>query len=73
VGGSFDCSENQLTSLQGAPREVGGAFNCSGNQLTSLEGAPREVGGDFYCRFNPKLTSLDGIGNVAGHIFSDIS
>ena len=55
----FDCSSSQLTSLEGAPREVRGNFDCSENQLTSLEGAPQEVGGNFYCDRN-QLTSLEG-------------
>jgi hypothetical protein len=39
VGGKFNCSDNQLTSLQGAPREVNGSFQCSDNKLLkSLEG-----------------------------------
>ena len=56
VGRSFYCSENQLTSLEGAPRKVGGNFYCSWNQLTSLEGAPKEVGRHFSC-YNNKLES----------------
>ncbi len=59
VTGDFYCSNNQLTSLQGAPQKVGGAFYCSNNQLTSLQGAPQEVGGFFYCS-NNQLTSLQG-------------
>jgi len=27
--GGFSCKNNNLTSLQGAPREVGGDFYCS--------------------------------------------
>ena len=49
VRGNFSCSDNNLTSLEGAPQEVGGYFNCSGNELISLEGAPQKVGGGFYC------------------------
>ena len=48
----FDCRDNQLTSLEGAPRRVGVNFYCQGNQLTSLEGAPEMVGGDFFCSGN---------------------
>ena len=55
----FICSRNQLTSLEGAPKEVGGTFSSSHNKLTSLEGAPKEVGGDFWCSYN-QLTSLEG-------------
>jgi len=57
--GYFDCRNNQLTSLKGAPSEVDGSFYCSNNQLTSLEGAPSEVDGYFDCR-NNQLTSLKG-------------
>ena len=69
VGGDFKCYSNQLTSLEGAPREVGGIFNCSDNKLTSLEGAPREVGGNFSC-LNNKLTSLKGAPREVGGNFN---
>jgi hypothetical protein len=59
VTGNFDCSRNQLTTLEGCPGEVGGGFYCNGNKLTTLEGCPREVGGYFNCSYN-KLTTLDG-------------
>ena len=55
VSGSFYCSHNNLTSLEGAPREVGGKFTCSNNPLTSLKGAPERVGGYFYL-----MNSTDG-------------
>jgi hypothetical protein len=58
VTGYFICYDNQLTTLEGGPREVGG-FYCHNNQLTTLEGGPREVGGDFGCS-NNKLTTLEG-------------
>ena len=61
VSGYFLCKENQLTSLEGSPKEVGGNFNCSyNNQLISLEGSPESVGGDFNCSYSNQLTSLDG-------------
>ena len=52
VGGYFDCSYNQLTSLEGCPTSVGMYFDCSHNQLTSLEGCPTSVGGNFRCSYN---------------------
>jgi hypothetical protein len=55
----FWCSDNRLTSLVEAPREVGRSFFCDNNRLTSLVGAPREVEGSFYCNAN-LLTSLVG-------------
>ena len=59
VGRNFYCDYNQLSSLEGAPREVRGDFYCMYNQLTTLEGAPLEVGGIFSCR-NNQLTTLEG-------------
>ena len=56
---NFYCDNNQLTSLDGAPKTVDGRFYCGSNQLTSLEGAPQTVGRSFYCA-NNQLTSLDG-------------
>ena len=56
---NFYCDNNQLTSLDGAPKTVKGNFLCRSNQITSLEGAPQTVGGFFYCA-NNQLTSLDG-------------
>jgi hypothetical protein len=56
---NFDCSYNDLTSLEGSPQTVGGDFYCNHNQLTSLEGAPQTVSGDFYFP-NNQLTSLEG-------------
>ena len=59
VGGDFYCSDNNLTSLEGAPEKVViGSFYCFKNKLSSLEGAPKEVGRDFDCSFN-RLTSLE--------------
>ncbi|NBW56728.1 hypothetical protein EBR43_02870, partial [bacterium] len=68
VKGSFSCSNNQLTSLVGAPQEVKGSFYCRHNKLTSLEGAPQEVGGSFYCE-NNQLTSLEGAPQEVGGSF----
>ena len=68
VGGFFICSNNQLTSLEGAPKKVGGNFYCSRNQLTSLVGAPEKVGGCFWCYSN-KLTSLEGSPEKVGGSF----
>ncbi len=68
VTGYFDCSHNQLTSLEGCPPEIREAFWCYNNQLTSLEGCPREIGGSFWC-YNNKLTSLEGCPREIGGIF----
>ena len=63
IKGNFNCDNNQLTSLEGAPKTVNGDFICYSNQLTSLKGAPETVDGDFYCG-NNQLTSLNGAPNT---------
>jgi len=68
VEGDFNCHNNQLTTLEGAPHEVGGNFDCDNNQLTTLEGAPRKVGDIFGCRGN-QLTSLVGAPHEVGSDF----
>ena len=68
VAGDFSCYNNNLTSLEGSPKEVGGIFFCSYNNLTSLEGSPKEVGGNFSCYHN-KLTSLEGSPKEVGGNF----
>jgi hypothetical protein len=68
VVGDFDCYNNKLTDLKGAPTSVGGGFYCNNNQLTSLEGAPDRVGGRFYCG-NNKLTGLEGAPKDVGGSF----
>ena len=65
VTGHFDCYDNQLTSLEGCPREVGGHFYCSYNKLTSLEGSPNRVGGGFYCYEN-QLVDVKGFPLIIG-------
>ena len=68
VSGDFNCFDNNLASLEGAPREVGGDFNCSYNELASLEGAPFKVGGSFYC-YDNNLHSLEGAPREVGGDF----
>ncbi|MFQ6696200.1 MAG: leucine-rich repeat domain-containing protein [Alphaproteobacteria bacterium] len=65
IKGDFNCNNNQLTSLTGAPESVDGNFYCSNNQLTSLTGAPARVGGVFNCHKN-QLTSLTGAPESVG-------
>jgi len=64
VNGYFSCGDNNLTTLEGCPKEVYGYFACGGNKLTSLEHSPKIVEGDFFCRFNDCITSLDGLENT---------
>ena len=52
VNGWFDCSLNNLTSLENCPKIVIGNFYCSYNNLTSLEFAPQKVDRHFVCHSN---------------------
>ena len=69
VGGYFDCSHTNLTSLENSPKSVSGDFYCINNKLTSLVGAPKIVGGDFWCSYND-LTSLEGAPKSVGLNFA---
>ena len=68
VKGDFHCSDNQLTTLVGAPQDAGRGFYCDYNQLTTLEGAPQKVKGDFDCG-NNQLTTLEGAPQIVGADF----
>lgn len=72
VLGSFNCSNNNLRSLKHCPEYVGGNFQCINNKngLSSLKNCPKYVGKDFLCGYN-KLTSLEGIGSIDGHLVCD--
>jgi hypothetical protein len=59
VYGSFDCSDNELTSLKGCPRFVDGDFYCYLNNLSTLDYGPKEVCGNYICSGNV-LQSLRG-------------
>lgn len=58
INGHFNCSHNQLISLEGAPKIVK-SFSCENNQLTNLVGGPEIVDFGYECS-NNQLTSLKG-------------
>jgi len=68
VSGFFNCSSNNLTSLEGCPKTVGGSFICRSNKITSLKGGPETVGGNFNCSSN-SLISLEGGPKTVGGDF----
>jgi hypothetical protein len=65
VSGNFNCSFNELSSLDGCPVSVGGYFYCISNKLNSLEFGPIEVGDNFIC-YNNKITSLEYLPKYIG-------
>jgi hypothetical protein len=68
VTGLFDCSFNNLTTLEGSPKWAGD-FDCDSNRLTTLKGGPEYVQRNFSCRFN-KLRSLKGAPKYIGYYFN---
>ena len=70
VTGSFNCANNYLSSLEGAPQHVGGSFDCSHNRLLkTLKDGPQFVGRDFICRGAvslPSKSKLDLPKNIRG-------
>jgi len=69
VSGNFNCSCNQLTTLEGFPKSVGGDFSCGENELTTLEFCTQSVDGDFDCSGN-LLTTLEGCPQSVGGYFN---
>ena len=60
IKGNFDCSNNELNTLQNGPNSVSQNFYCYANQLTSLQYAPSNVGANFVCNNNlNKFTEQD--------------
>lgn len=49
---NFDCADNSLVTLKGAPRKVTRYFDCSNNRLSSLEHGPDIVDGGYDCSYN---------------------
>lgn len=70
VEGNFNCTENFLRDLCGAPASVGGDFFCDDNALTSLKGGPVIVGGVFSCTANP-LETLSGYPRDCAALITD--
>ena len=66
VTGSFNCANNHLRTLKGAPRHVGWNFDCHGNSLYTLNGAPSHVGNNFDCRNNYLNDLMGGPQHVGG-------
>jgi hypothetical protein len=67
VSGKFNCSGNQLKTLEGAPQEVG-SFYCDHSGLVSLEGGPKKVNENFDCSHN-RLKTLIGAPEFVGYSF----
>lgn len=69
IMGDFDCSNNQLVTLEGGPKIVSGNYDCYDNNLTSLKGAPKKIGGGFVAAHN-QLVTLEGGPEEIGQSYS---
>ena len=71
VNGEFDCRRClNLTSLEGAPKEVNKDFLCAlCTHLTSLKGAPKRVDGEFNCSYCRGLKTLEGAPKKVGSFY----
>ena len=66
VNGDFNCSLNNLKSLEGCPKHIEGDFNCSFNFLKDFSFAPEYVGGLMLCTnliFNAKI-DVERLNNI---------
>jgi hypothetical protein len=68
VSGDFNCSYNELKTLEGCPQSVSGSFDCANNKLVSLKGSPQTIGGFFGC-VNNKLSDLEHFPEVSGNVY----
>lgn len=48
INSSYNCANNNITDLTGAPYTVQGDVRFSQNPLTSLRGMPHKIGGKIY-------------------------
>lgn len=69
VLGDFNCSSNELTSLEGCPEYIGENFFCYKNEITNFKHCPKYVGGMFSASTN-KLTSLEGCPEIINGNFN---
>ena len=58
VNGVFNCSGNELKTLEGSPVEVNGDFYCNDNELTSFEFSPKIIRG-YLCCENNKIKTFE--------------
>ena len=59
VSGYFNISYNNITSLEGCPKEVGDSVHCSYNKISTFEYFPNKINHEILIKDNP-LESLVG-------------
>jgi hypothetical protein len=68
VTGTFQCSDNKLSTLEGCPKSIGGDFFLHFNYLTSLKGCAVKVNGGFECS-NNRLSTLENSPQIVNGYF----
>lgn len=53
VEGNFNCSDNNLTQLDGMPKEIGGNFDFSKNKISKLDRYLSKISGNITYSGNP--------------------
>lgn len=67
--GKYECRNNPLKSLKGAPAHVLEDFVCTGCKLPTLEGGPTQVDGSYYA-YDNELVNLKGSPAIVGKSFA---
>jgi len=63
VGAKYECENNKLKNLKGAPDRLKSHFYCRRNNLITLEGGPNIINGNYNCA-NNNLINLIGAPKV---------
>lgn len=67
IHGSLTCTQNNLKTLKGAPKELNfGSFDCSENPLETLQGSPKKIRYNFNCANNNLKNLIGGPQQVGG-------
>lgn len=61
IGGYFNCADNKLKDLVGAPKLVSYSFICDNNKLVTLDGCPETIQDGIFKCSNNELSSLEGL------------
>lgn len=68
---TFDCSDNNIYSLKGAPVSEMDDYFCKETMIFTFEGAPRTVRDQFSYLQTPYLSSLAGVPQAKTYIYGN--
>jgi len=73
VSGDFNCSNNDLISLEHSPKSIGGSFKCYSNNLKSLDFCPSYIGSNLDCMYNQIESLLGCPDTIYGNLLLDFN